>query len=51
MMEPGEALVTTPGAPFALPLKAHLYEDRIAEIAATTAPTVRVTAKAGADFY
>ncbi|MHB8634294.1 MAG: ATP-binding protein [Thermoplasmatota archaeon] len=27
MMEPGEALVTTPGAPFALPLKAHLYED------------------------
>lgn len=56
MMEPGEALVTTPGAPFALPLKAHLYEDRIAEVAAqaaasiSTAP-VRVSAKPGTDFY
>lgn len=32
MLEPGEALVTTPGAPFALPLKAHLYETRIKEV-------------------
>ncbi len=52
MMEPGEALVTTPGAPFALPLKAHLYEDRIAELAAQApTPTVRVAPKPGADFY
>lgn len=53
MMEPGEALVTTPGAPFALPLKAHLYEDRVAELAARqpNAPTVRVAPKPGADFY
>ncbi len=53
MLEPGEALVTTPGAPFALPLKAHLYEDRIADLAAAaaTAPTVRVAPKPGADFY
>lgn len=32
MLEPGEALVTTPGAPFALPLMAHLYEERIKEV-------------------
>ncbi len=32
MLEPGEALVTTPGAPFALPLMAHLYERRIQEV-------------------
>lgn len=32
MLEPGEALLTTPGAPFALPLKAHLYEERIQEV-------------------
>lgn len=38
MLEPGEALVTTPGAPFALPLKAHLYEERILEVDA--APVV-----------
>jgi DNA helicase HerA-like ATPase len=31
MLEPGECIVTTPGAPFALPLKAHLFEDRITE--------------------
>jgi len=37
MMEPGEALVTTPGAPFALPLKAHLFEDRIEELATRSA--------------
>lgn len=43
MMEPGEALVTTPGAPFALPLKAHLYEERLDELGpAATAQTVRV---------
>ncbi|MEA3189467.1 MAG: hypothetical protein QOD77_49 [Thermoplasmata archaeon] len=43
MMEPGEALVTTPGAPFALPLKAHLFEDRILEakpVAQLAAPKV-----------
>ncbi len=36
MLEPGEAMVTTPGAPFALPLKAHLYEHRIQEVASQT---------------
>jgi len=50
MMEPGEALVTTPGAPFALPLKAHLYEDRILEVAATTPAPVPVV-KVDAGFY
>ena len=52
MLEPGEALVTTPGAPFALPLKAHLYEDRIAEQAATSTPAVaRIANKADTGFY
>ncbi len=50
MLEPGEALITTPGAPFALPLKAHLYEDRILETAAAPAPTVALR-KAGKDFF
>ncbi len=60
MLEPGEALVTTPGAPFALPLKAHLYEDRIIELtkqgAQATGATPMVTTNAKrpaikADFY
>jgi DNA helicase HerA-like ATPase len=43
MLEPGEALVTTPGAPFALPLMAHLYETRIKEVTpAKSAATVAV---------
>ncbi|MES2153622.1 MAG: ATP-binding protein [bacterium] len=53
MMEPGEALVTTPGAPFALPLKAHLFEDRILEVASTmpTQPVARLVPKTDAGFY
>ncbi len=52
MMEPGEAIFTTPGAPFALPLKAHLFEDRIEEVARTApAPAVRAKAKVDAGFY
>lgn len=47
MLEPGEAILTTPGAPFALPLKAHLFEERILERQAVVAPTVR----ADAAFY
>lgn len=50
MMEPGEALVTTPGAPFALPLKAHLYEDRILEVAAA-APAAKPVVQLDAGFY
>jgi DNA helicase HerA-like ATPase len=49
MLEPGEALVTTPGAPFALPLKAHLFEDRIEEAAVRPAPVAQVKVDAG--FY
>ncbi|MCA1819744.1 MAG: ATP-binding protein [Halobacteriales archaeon] len=48
MLEPGEALVTTPGAPFALPLKAHLYEDRLEEAAVRPAPAA---VKVDAGFY
>jgi uncharacterized protein len=50
MMEPGEAIVTTPGAPFALPLKAHLYEDRIAEVAAR-APAPKSVVRVDDAFY
>jgi uncharacterized protein len=50
MMEPGEALVTTPGAPFALPLKAHLYEDRILEVG-TTAKAAPRRVELDAGFY
>ncbi|MGB1585676.1 MAG: ATP-binding protein [Thermoplasmatota archaeon] len=42
MLEPGEALLTTPGAPFALPLMVDLYEDRIQE--AETKAATRVDA-------
>jgi DNA helicase HerA-like ATPase len=48
MLEPGEALVTTPGAPFALPLKAHLFEDRIEEAAVRPAAAA---VKVDAGFY
>ncbi len=41
MLEPGEALLTTPGAPFAIPLKTHLFEDRLHGEAPQTA-TVEV---------
>jgi DNA helicase HerA-like ATPase len=52
MLEPGEALVTTPGAPFALPLKAHLFEDRLVEqAAAAPQPVAKLAAKADAGFY
>ncbi|VUT26882.1 MAG: hypothetical protein MOIL_01766 [Candidatus Methanolliviera sp. GoM_oil] len=30
-LEVGEALLTSPDAPFAIPLKVHLYEDYIEE--------------------
>ncbi len=43
MLEPGEAMLTTPGAPFALPVKAHLYEHRILEVdPAPTSAAVQV---------
>jgi hypothetical protein len=31
---PGEALVTNPEAPFALPARVHLYEDWLATVPA-----------------
>ena len=40
MLEPGEALLTTPGAPFALPLKVHLYEERLRPATAESTPRV-----------
>lgn len=52
MMEPGEALATTPGAPFALPLKAHLYEDRIMDIALKAAsPAAKAATKIDEGFF
>ena len=38
---PGEALVTNPEAPFALPAKVHLYEDWLADVPAPEPPRRR----------
>src|SRR6266540_2295110 len=38
---PGEALVTNPEAPFALPAKVHLYEDWLADVPAPERPRPR----------
>jgi hypothetical protein len=35
---PGEALITNPEAPFALPARVHLYEDWLATVPAPPAP-------------
>src|SRR5574341_770600 len=40
---PGEALVTNPEAPFALPAKVHLYEDWLKGVPAPEQPTPRPT--------
>ena len=47
---PGEALVTNPEAPFALPARVHLYEDWLATVAPPEAPRSR-PAEAMSGFY
>ena len=50
---PGEVLITSPYAPFAIPAQVHLFEDYLERLAKTfkaeEPPTVR--ARAGSDFY
>ncbi|HET9290711.1 MAG TPA: hypothetical protein VFQ49_06460, partial [Actinomycetes bacterium] len=47
---PGEALVTNPEAPFALPARVHLYEDWLAGVPAPEPPRQR-PAEAMSGFY
>jgi hypothetical protein len=47
---PGEALVTNPEAPFALPARVHLYEDWLATVPAPEAARAR-PADALAGFF
>ncbi len=48
LLEPGEAIMTTPGAPFALPFKAPLYEDLVAS---GPAPVVKAAVRPDRGFY
>ncbi|HVL88435.1 MAG TPA: ATP-binding protein [Candidatus Thermoplasmatota archaeon] len=48
---PGEALVTSPYAPFAVPLTVHLYEEHLARAARLAPAPVPAAAPAGKDFY
>ncbi|HEV3012409.1 MAG TPA: hypothetical protein VG499_03975, partial [Actinomycetota bacterium] len=47
---PGEALVTNPEAPFALPTRVHLYEEWLATVPAPEPPRER-PAEAMSGFY
>jgi hypothetical protein len=47
---PGEALVTNPEAPFALPARVHLYEEWLATVAPPEAPRER-PAEAMSGFF
>ncbi|MGB0651942.1 MAG: ATP-binding protein [Thermoplasmatota archaeon] len=49
MLEPGEAILSTPGAPFAIPLKADLYEERIRDVQGPPAAAPQVQVDEG--FY
>jgi len=51
---PGEVLITSPYAPFAIPGKVHLYEEyveRLAKSGVSAPATASATARPGADFY
>ncbi len=50
---PGEVLITSPHAPFAIPALVHLYEDYIERLAkaAADAPVPAARAKPAEDFY
>ena len=49
---PGEALITSPYAPFAIPAQVHLYEDYVTRLQKSVPVAAAVPrAKQGADFY
>jgi DNA helicase HerA-like ATPase len=47
---PGEALITSPTVPFALPVKVHLYEEHVERLRAAQPPAAAAV-PVGADFY
>jgi DNA helicase HerA-like ATPase len=50
MLMPGEALITSPVVPFAMPVKVHLYEDHLERLA-RDAPLAAAPVTVGEDFY
>lgn len=48
---PGEVLITSPYAPFAIPAQVHLFEDYIERLQKTVKVETVVRTTAGADFY
>ena len=49
---PGEVLITSPYAPFAIPAQVHLFEEYVERLAKTTmAEEAAPRPRAGADFY
>ena len=49
---PGEVLITSPYAPFAIPAQVHLYEDYVERLAKSVPVTAALARPApGADFY
>ncbi|HKZ21703.1 MAG TPA: hypothetical protein VJ165_00680, partial [candidate division Zixibacteria bacterium] len=47
MLEAGEALITSPTTPFAIPVKVHLYEDWVR----TKEKNEKVTVKIDEEFF
>jgi uncharacterized protein len=50
MLMPGEALITSPTVPFAMPVKVHLYEEHVERLAAAQ-PVAAAAPVVGEDFY
>lgn len=48
---PGEVLITSPYAPFAIPAQVHLFEEYIERLAKSVAIETVARPRAGADFY
>jgi hypothetical protein len=60
MLMPGEALITSPHVPFAMPVKVHLYEEHVerlrvkaaaAPAAAAAGTRAAAPMRVGEDFY
>jgi uncharacterized protein len=48
---PGEVLITSPYAPFAIPAQVHLYETYLEKLATSVKVETVARARTGADFY
>lgn len=51
MLMPGEALITSPHVPFAMPVKVHLYEDHVERLRARAPVAAAAPVAVGEDFY